>query len=130
MASCLIQADALEVCCDAAGSNAEATYPTGIAVLWPRFGYRVLVPSPVDLCRYMEPLGKSSSHAKWRKKAATAVRLLTLVPESRYKTQAPQLRRLLHATESGGSAARAARELRRDLRTLTWLLYHAPWEQS
>eukprot|EP00439_Symbiodinium_sp_Y106_P028383 s1238_g3.t1 len=109
MASCLIQADALEVCCDAAGSTAEAED-------------RLMVVSACMELLHSLCTGPNS----WGASKLMGRRITVLWPRFGYRVLAPQLRRLLHASESGGSAARAARELRRDLRTMAWLLYHAP----
>lgn len=63
----------------------------------------------------------------WSPGRLLARQLTVLWPRFGFKLLAPHLRRLLSNSESGATTAvRAARELRRDLRTLGWVLHHSP----
>ncbi|CAJ1345216.1 unnamed protein product [Effrenium voratum] len=103
LALCLLQADALEACCDLVVANAEATQRVGVII---------------GCLRMLHSL--SASDRLWASGRLLARRIAVLWPRFGYRVLAPHLRRLA-ASEAGAQG-----ELRRDLRTLAWLLYHAP----
>eukprot|EP00434_Breviolum_minutum_P026705 symbB.v1.2.023604.t1/scaffold2171.1/size87081/2 len=109
LAFCLIQADALEACCDLAGM-AEAPVRAGI----------------IMSCLRMLHCLSASNHL-WSSGRLLARRIAILWPRFGYRILAPHLRRLATQSEAGNLLAQqSSRELRRDLRTLGWLLHHAP----
>lgn len=110
LAYCLLQADALEACCDLVAGSAEAPQRVGI----------------IMACLQMLHC-LAASDQLWSSGRLLARRIAILWPRFGYRVLAPHLRRLVASTEAGGLSASASnRELRRDLRTLGWLLHHAP----
>ena len=69
----------------------------------------------------------SASNHLWSSGRLLARRIAILWPRFGYRILAPHLRRLATQSEAGNLLAQqSSRELRRDLRTLGWLLHHAP----
>eukprot|EP00928_Gymnodinium_smaydae_P021679 TRINITY_DN18487_c0_g1_i1.p1 TRINITY_DN18487_c0_g1~~TRINITY_DN18487_c0_g1_i1.p1 ORF type:complete len:664 (-),score=125.15 TRINITY_DN18487_c0_g1_i1:192-2114(-) len=107
MSVCLAQFGALEALCDCAEDSRQRS--------------AVLVPC----LRMIHNL--TASPNLWSPGRILARQMAFLWQRFGFRLLVPQLRRLLATSESSGNAGLvAAREFRRDLRTLGWVLHHAP----